>query len=163
MLLSFYVAQNYQIRWNIIWRFQPCFLADIVFRTFSFYPFCYSDFAMHAILHYLGFVWWEMVTSGITVILTEFLKIITNRARPRKQSIADRSLPIRDDVSNPAFPSGDSAQVFQFSFLTNRLLLLLVVATYALTVLCFYSFLVWQCTDECILEHIGLETQLQVA
>ena len=82
------------------------------------------------------------MTSGITVILTEFLKIITNRARPRKQSIADRSLPIRDDVSNPAFPSGDSAQVFQFSFLTNRLLLLLVVATYALTVLCFYSFLV---------------------
>ena len=50
-------------------------------------------------------------SSLITVAITESIKNIIKRDRPRKKSIAHRSLPIRDDVSNPAFPSGDSAQV----------------------------------------------------
>lgn len=50
-------------------------------------------------------------------MITEPLKYLIQRARPRKQSIADRILPIRDDVTNPAFPSGDSAQVTQIPFL----------------------------------------------
>ena len=49
--------------------------------------------------------------SVLTVLCTELIKALTKRPRPRKQSIAYRELPIRDDVSNPAFPSGDSAQV----------------------------------------------------
>ena len=44
-------------------------------------------------------------------MITEPLKYLVQRERPRKQSTADRVLPIRDDLSNPAFPSGDSAQV----------------------------------------------------
>ena len=72
---------------------------------------------MPAISRYLGIVSKEIVTSLFTVIITELLKVLTNRSRPRKQSIADRSLPIREDVSNPAFPSGDSAQVIQISIL----------------------------------------------
>ena len=48
--------------------------------------------------------------SLLTVLVSEGLKNIFCRPRPRKQSVAERSLPIRDDVTNPAFPSGDSAQ-----------------------------------------------------
>ena len=50
-------------------------------------------------------------SSLLCVVITEPMKYVFNRPRPRKQSIADRILPIRDDVTNPAFPSGDSAQV----------------------------------------------------
>lgn len=45
------------------------------------------------------------------MVITEPLKYVVQRSRPRKQSIADRLFFVRDDVSNPAFPSGDSAQV----------------------------------------------------
>ena len=45
------------------------------------------------------------------MVITEPLKYVVQRSRPRKQSIADRLFSVRDDVSNPAFPSGDSAQV----------------------------------------------------
>ena len=44
------------------------------------------------------------------MVITEPLKYVVQRSRPRKQSIADRLFSVRDDVSNPAFPSGDSAQ-----------------------------------------------------
>lgn len=66
---------------------------------------------MPVIMHSHGTFRFPFSSSLITVLFTESLKSLTQRSRPRKQSIADRSLPIRDDVSNPAFPSGDSAQV----------------------------------------------------
>lgn len=49
--------------------------------------------------------------SMLTVLISEALKNILRRPRPSKSSISKRVLPIRDDVTNPAFPSGDSAQV----------------------------------------------------
>ena len=57
---------------------------------------------------------WLSYRSLLCVVITEPMKYVFNRPRPRKQSIADRILPIRDDVTNPAFPSGDSAQVLEF-------------------------------------------------
>ena len=50
----------------------------------------------------------------LTVIISEFLKNTIRRPRPPKSSISKRALPIRDDVCNPAFPSGDSGQVTVF-------------------------------------------------
>ena len=63
---------------------------------------------------YYGLSWYfsllSLFCSLLTVLVSEGLKNIFCRPRPRKQSVAERSLPIRDDVTNPAFPSGDSAQ-----------------------------------------------------
>lgn len=63
---------------------------------------------------YYGLSWFLkhslLMCSLLTVMVSEVLKNIFCRPRPRKQSVAERSIPIRDDVSNPAFPSGDSAQ-----------------------------------------------------
>lgn len=76
---------------------------------------------MLVIMHSLGTFLFPFYSSLITVLFTESLKSIIQRSRPRKQSIADRSLPIRDDVSNPAFPSGDSAQVHNSVLIDSRL------------------------------------------
>ena len=64
-------------------------------------------------LHWALLVCYQsMVESSLlTVIITETLKGLFRRPRPMKYAVAPRHLPIRDDVSNPAFPSGDSAQV----------------------------------------------------
>lgn len=53
----------------------------------------------------------SLSNSMLTVLISEALKNILRRPRPSKSSISKRVLPIRDDVTNPAFPSGDSAQV----------------------------------------------------
>ncbi|KAK8817529.1 hypothetical protein WA538_004251, partial [Blastocystis sp. DL] len=70
----------------------------------------------------------------LCVVITEPLKYVVQRSRPRKQSIADRLFSVRDDVSNPAFPSGDSAQAAVFSgilyhFFHAKWLLLLPLPT----------------------------------
>ena len=74
---------------------------------------------------YYGLSWFSMhcslMCSMLTVLLSEILKSVFCRPRPRKQSIAERSIPIRDDVSNPAFPSGDSAQAAVASACAYRL------------------------------------------
>ena len=67
----------------------------------------------------------------LTVIISEFLKNTIRRPRPPKSSISKRALPIRDDVCNPAFPSGDSGQAAVFSaclylFFEKRILFLLL-------------------------------------
>lgn len=45
-----------------------------------------------------------------TVILTEPMKYLFGRARPDEDATVNRVVPLRKDVSNPSFPSGDSAQ-----------------------------------------------------
>lgn len=66
---------------------------------------------------YYGCSWFDLSlsfylsNSMLTVLISEALKNILRRPRPSKSSISKRVLPIRDDVTNPAFPSGDSAQV----------------------------------------------------
>ena len=49
--------------------------------------------------------------SLITVIITEPMKYVFGRQRPCEESISRRVVPLRKDLTNPAFPSGDSAQV----------------------------------------------------
>ena len=49
--------------------------------------------------------------SVVTVLFTEPLKYLFGRRRPAEEDITRRVVPLRKDVSNPAFPSGDSAQV----------------------------------------------------
>lgn len=47
----------------------------------------------------------------MTVLFTEPLKYLFRRNRPQEDDINNRVVPLRKDVTNPAFPSGDSAQV----------------------------------------------------
>lgn len=49
--------------------------------------------------------------SLITVVITEPMKYLFGRQRPCEENISYRVVPIRKDLTNPAFPSGDSAQV----------------------------------------------------
>ena len=72
--------------------------------------FC-CDFIAHVITDVHGSIYITLSNSMLTVIISEALKNILRRPRPSKASISKRVLPIRDDVTNPAFPSGDSAQV----------------------------------------------------
>ena len=51
------------------------------------------------------------ILSVVTVLFTEPLKYLVWRRRPAEEDINRRVVPLRKDVSNPAFPSGDSAQV----------------------------------------------------
>ena len=64
---------------------------------------------------YMGLCWcsfWPYLNySVITVLFTEPLKYLFGRARPAEDEIQNRIIPLRKDVTNPAFPSGDSAQV----------------------------------------------------
>lgn len=44
------------------------------------------------------------------------MKYLFGRARPDEDATVNRVVPLRKDVSNPSFPSGDSAQVpFEFA------------------------------------------------
>lgn len=49
--------------------------------------------------------------SAFTVILTEPMKYLFGRDRPPEDDVSNRVVPLRKDVTNPSFPSGDSAQV----------------------------------------------------
>ena len=40
------------------------------------------------------------------------MKYLFGRQRPCEENISYRVVPIRKDLTNPAFPSGDSAQVW---------------------------------------------------
>ena len=51
------------------------------------------------------------ILSVVTVLFKQPLKYLFRRRRPAEEDINRRVVPLRKDVSNPAFPSGDSAQV----------------------------------------------------
>ncbi|KAK8806590.1 hypothetical protein WA588_003154 [Blastocystis sp. NMH] len=70
----------------------------------------------------------------VTVLFTEPLKYLFGRARPAEDTISTRVVPLRKDVSNPAFPSGDSAQAavisgVVYSLSSNPLALLIPLPT----------------------------------
>lgn len=58
--------------------------------------------------------------SLITVVITEPMKFVFGRQRPCEEEISQRIVPIRKDLTNPAFPSGDSAQVATDVFFEYR-------------------------------------------
>ena len=60
--------------------------------------------------------------SLVTVVLTEPMKYLFGRARPDEAATVGRVVPLRKDVSNPSFPSGDSAQVGVLCLYVLRLL-----------------------------------------
>lgn len=55
-------------------------------------------------------------------MLTEPMKYLFGRARPDEAATVGRVVPLRKDVSNPSFPSGDSAQVGFLCLYVLRLL-----------------------------------------
>ena len=58
--------------------------------------------------------------SVVTVLITEPMKYLFGRQRPCEEDIPNRVIPLRKDLTNPAFPSGDSAQVSLSSVLDSR-------------------------------------------
>ena len=63
-----------------------------------------------------------LYSSVLTVLFTEPLKYLFSRERPELNDITNRVVPLRNDLKNPAFPSGDSAQVVYLYWFEVRLL-----------------------------------------
>ena len=69
-------------------------------------------FVWDYMLVFVGMLFYYIsILSVVTVLFTEPLKYLFGRRRPAEEDINRRVVPLRKDVSNPAFPSGDSAQV----------------------------------------------------
>lgn len=93
-------------------------LFQVLYSEGMFYLFWF------VLLHYLSMSAWVYMLdyvgksnsvfvkcSAMTVLFTEPLKYLFRRNRPQEDDINNRVVPLRRDVTNPAFPSGDSAQV----------------------------------------------------
>ena len=133
----------------------------VIISSFIFFG---QQFGFHLTIsrHNLYLMNW-VSTSLFTVLVTEGLKHVINRDRPSLYDTTNKLVQMRKYMSNPAFPSGDSAQVYvHSSFQWNRRQY--SQACYSLMVMQIFSSS-WSpsqpCSPECIMAFIGWETLSQ--